>query len=47
MGSVGIGMGQLYREVSVIEVCEKLKKNATWGHRLGKMKVRQSTGKSR
>ncbi|XP_062607681.1 kinetochore-associated protein 1-like, partial [Saccostrea cucullata] len=39
MGNVGIGIGQLYREASVIEMCEKLKKNASWGHRLGKMKI--------
>ncbi|XP_022332534.2 kinetochore-associated protein 1-like [Crassostrea virginica] len=39
MGNVGIGIGQLNREASVIEMCEKLKKNATWGHRLSKVKI--------
>lgn len=44
MGNVGIGIGQLNREASVIEMCEKLKKNATWGHRLSKVKVSVQAG---
>lgn len=42
MGNVGIRIGQLYREAPVIEMSEKLKKNASWGHRLSKIKVGRS-----
>lgn len=42
MGNVGIRIGQLYREAPVIEMSEKLKKNASWGHRLSKIKVAKS-----
>lgn len=42
MGNVGIRIGQLYREAPVIEMSEKLKKNASWGHRLSKIKVGKS-----
>lgn len=39
MGNVGLRIGQLYREAPVIEMSEKLKKNASWGHRLSKIKI--------
>ncbi|OWF43847.1 kinetochore-associated protein 1-like [Mizuhopecten yessoensis] len=39
LAKVGIAIGQLHHEPNLIKMCETLEKNATWGHRLGKIKI--------
>ncbi|XP_060066051.1 kinetochore-associated protein 1-like [Ylistrum balloti] len=39
LAKVGIGIGQLHHEPNLIKMCETLEKNATWGCRLGKIKI--------
>ncbi|XP_033734712.1 kinetochore-associated protein 1-like [Pecten maximus] len=39
LAKVGIGIGQLHHEPNLIKMCETLERNATWGYRLGKIKI--------
>ena len=37
---MGIALGQLLKETKLIDNCQMLETDATWGYRLSKMKVR-------
>ena len=42
---MGIALGQLLREAKLIDNCQMLETDASWGYRLSKMKVRRSNEK--
>ncbi|XP_052766209.1 kinetochore-associated protein 1-like [Mya arenaria] len=39
VASLGQALGQILKEVNMISSCQDLEANATWGHRLSKMKI--------
>ena len=39
IAKVGCELGRLHKEPMVEQMCQKLETDATWGHRLGKLKV--------
>ncbi|XP_069116407.1 kinetochore-associated protein 1-like [Argopecten irradians] len=39
LAKVGIGIGELHKEMNLVKMCETLETNATWGYRLGKIKI--------
>ena len=43
VAGMGIALGQLLKEPKLIDNCQVLETDATWGYRLSKMKVRRST----
>lgn len=40
VANMGIGLGQMYKEPHLYNMCETLQKNATWGYRLASVNVR-------
>lgn len=39
IASMGIALGQIFMEPSMINSCQMLETNASWGYRLSKLKV--------
>lgn len=39
IAGMGIALGEIFKEPTMISNCQLLETNASWGYRLGKMKV--------
>ncbi|KAK3578691.1 hypothetical protein CHS0354_008549 [Potamilus streckersoni] len=39
LSHIGLALGQLFQDPKVMDHCKRLEVNATWGHRLGKLKI--------
>ncbi|KAL3872886.1 hypothetical protein ACJMK2_036067 [Sinanodonta woodiana] len=39
LSHIGLALGELFQDAKVVDHCKRLEVNATWGHRLGKLKI--------